>query len=90
MTLAGFADDDSIRKSFTAKCHTSKENTINTIENTLTTIADWMTSMHLKLNSDKTEFIMFGSRQKLNYANTSHLNFGNSPIQQSSLDRLSI
>ena len=33
MTLAGFADDHSIRKSFTAKCHTSQENTINTIEN---------------------------------------------------------
>ena len=26
MTLAGFADDHSIRKSFTAKCHTSEEN----------------------------------------------------------------
>ena len=34
MTLAGFADDHSIRKSFTAKCHTSEENTINTIEKT--------------------------------------------------------
>ena len=76
MTLSGFADDHSIWKSFTAKHHTSKENTINTMENTLTTIADWMTSMCLKLNSDKIEFIMFGSRQMLKYANTSHLNFG--------------
>ena len=41
--------------------------------------------MHLKLNSDKTEFIMFGSRQMLKHANTSHLNFGSSPIQQSRL-----
>ena len=40
MTVAGFADDHSIRKSFTAKCHTSEENTFKTIENTLTTIAD--------------------------------------------------
>ena len=82
MTLAGFADDHSIRKSFTAKCHTSQENVINTIENTLTTIADWMTSMCLKLNSDKTKFIMFGSRQMLKHANTSHLNLGSSPVQQ--------
>ena len=41
--------------------------------------------MYLKLNSDKTKFTMFGSRQMLKYANTFHLNFGNSPIQQSRL-----
>ena len=74
MTLSAFADDHSIRKSFTAKCYTYQENMINNTENTLTTIADWMTSMCLKLNSDKTEFIMFGSRQMLKHANTSHLN----------------
>ena len=85
MTLAGFADDHSIRKSFTAECHTSEENTINTIENNLITIADWMTPMRLKLNSDTTESIMFGSRQMLQYANTFHLNFCNSPIQQNRL-----
>ena len=55
------------------------------MENTLTTVAGWMTSMWLKLNSDKTEFIMFSSRQMLKYANTSHLNFGTSHIQQSIL-----
>ena len=81
MTLAGFTDDHSIRKSFSAKCHTSEENTINTIESTLTTIADWMTLEHLKLNSDKTEFIIFGSMQMLKHTNTSHLDFGGSPIQ---------
>ena len=85
MTLSGFADDHSIRKSFTAKCHTSEVNTISTMENTLTKIADWMTSMQLKLNSDKTEFIMFGSRQMLKYPNTSNLNFGTPPIQWSKL-----
>ena len=62
MMLSGFTDDHSIWKSFTAKCHTSEEHTTNTMENTLTTIAEWMTSMWLKLNSDRTEFMMFGSR----------------------------
>ena len=87
MTLSRCADDHSIRKSFTAKCHTSEVNTISTMENTLTKISDWMTSMRLKLNSDKTEFIMFISRQMLKYANTSHLNFGTTPIQWSKLVR---
>ena len=56
-------------------------NTINTMENTLTKIANWMTLMQLKLNSEKTEFIMFGSRQMLKHANTLHLNFGTILIQ---------
>ena len=81
MTLSGFADDHSIRKSFTAKGHTSEVNTISTMETALTKIADWMTSMWLKLNSDKTEFIMFSSRQMLKYVNTSHLSFGTTPTQ---------
>ena len=85
VTLSGFADDHSIRKSFTAKCYVSEENKFNTMENTLTRIADWMTSMWLKLNSDKTEFIMFGSRQMLKYTNTFHLSFGTSHIQWSRL-----
>ena len=67
VTLAGFADDHSISKSFPAKCHISEENTINTRE------------------SDKTKFIMFGSRQMLKHANTSHLDFNCSLIQQSKL-----
>ena len=81
MTLSRFADDHSIRKSFPAKCHTTEVNIISTTENTLTKIADWMTSMWLKLNSDKTEFIMFGSRQLLKYTGVSHLTFGTAPIQ---------
>ena len=90
MTLSGFADDHSIRKSFTAKCLTAKKRTISTVENTLTKIADWMTSMHLKLNSEKTEFIMFGSRQMVKHADTLPLNFGTRPIQWSNLKNTSV
>ena len=51
------------------------------MENTLTKIANWMTSIQLKLNSEETEFILFGSRQMLKHADTEHLNFGTTPIQ---------
>ena len=61
MMLSGFADDHSIRGSFPARFPTAEKKTISTMEDTLTKIADWMTSMQLKLNSKKTEFIMFGS-----------------------------
>ena len=84
VTLSGFTDDHSIR-SFPPKCHTTEKRTMSTMENTLTKIADWMTSMWLTLNSEKTEFILFGSRQMLEHADTEHLNVGTTPIQQSNL-----
>ena len=61
MTLSGFADDHSIRGSFPARFPTAEERTISTMEDTLTKIADWMTLMQLKLSSEKTKFILFGS-----------------------------
>ena len=85
VTLSGFTEDHSIRRSFPAKCHTAEKRTIGTMENTLTKVADWMTSMWLKLNGEKTEFILFGSRQMLEHADTEHLNFGTTPIQWSNL-----
>ena len=54
MTLSGFADDHSIRGSFPARYPTAEKRTISTMEDTLTKIADWMTLMQLKLNSEKT------------------------------------
>ena len=75
VTLTWFAADHSIKKSFPAKCCKSEENTINTIESTLTTIGNRMTSVLPKLNNDKTELIMFGFRQMLKHANTISLGF---------------
>ena len=61
MTRSVFANDHSIRESFPARFPTAEKRTISTMEDTLTKIADWMTSMWLKLNSEKIEFILFGS-----------------------------
>ena len=48
LTLNGFADDHSIRKSFKPSIHDNKS---------------WMNAVKLKLNETKTEFIYFGGRQ---------------------------
>ena len=85
MTLSVFADNHSIRGSFPARFPTAEKRAISTMEDTLRKIADWMTSMWLKLNSEKTEFILFGSQQMLRHASTDHLNFGTTPIQRSNL-----
>ena len=55
------------------------------MENTLTIIPDLMTLMWLKLNSNKTKFIMFGLRQMLKYTDSSHVNFSTTPIKCSRL-----
>ena len=89
MTLSGFADDHSIRGSFPASCPTAENRTIGTMEDTLTKIAGWMTLMWLKLNSKKTEFILFGSRQMLKHTNTDHLNFGHTPYTTKQSDQIS-
>ena len=44
------------------------------LENTLNYIKEWMDSMRLKLNSNKTEYIQFGSRQQIKKIDTSPIN----------------
>ena len=44
------------------------------LENTLNNIKEWMDSMRLKLNSDKTEYIQFRSRQQIKKIDTSPIN----------------
>ena len=65
ITINGFADDHSIRKSFITNSRDQEHQTISMLMDTVTTIVSWMDTMHLKLNPDKTEFIMFGYRSQL-------------------------
>ena len=58
ITLNRFADDHSLRKSFLAGNRTQEQQTKCIMELTFNNIKEWMDSMHLKLNSDKTEYIM--------------------------------
>ena len=50
---------------------------------TVATIASWMDTMHLKLNPDKTEFIMFGCRSQLVKCTTNCVNISDSTIPRS-------
>ena len=64
ITLNGFADDHSLRKSFLAGDRIQEQQAKLKMEHTFSNIKEWMDSMHLKLNSEKTEYIMFGSWQQ--------------------------
>ena len=73
LTLNGFGDDHSIRKSFkptvpnrnSSSVHTNEDNTITVMEKSMLNIKSWMDAMKLKLNETKTEFIFFGGRHHL-------------------------
>ena len=65
LTLSGFTDDHSIKRSFRADSSVDEAETNQTIEECMLNIKSWMDSMCLKMNSNKTEFIYFGSKPQL-------------------------
>ena len=58
ITINGFADDRPIRKSFNEDSQDQESQSITLMMGTVANIASWMDTMHLKLNLDKTKFIM--------------------------------
>ena len=54
ITINGFADDHSIRKSFITDSRDQENQLISMLMDTVATIASWMATMCLKLNPDKT------------------------------------
>ena len=66
ISIAGFTDDHTIRKSFNPTINCNEEiECVKDLENCLINIGKWMDQMHLKMNPTKTEFILFGSHQQL-------------------------
>ena len=65
--LAAFADDHSICNKFKPNTDGSTEKqTIDRLQGAMSDTKNWMDSVQLKLNSDKTEFIYFGTTHQLN------------------------
>ena len=60
-----YADDTHIYLSFRPSIPFSKHECTVRIEKCIEEIGIWMTQNHLKLNSDKMEFILFGTQQQL-------------------------
>ena len=70
--IHGFADDHSFKKAFTPGGEDEKV-TITKLESALKSVKHWMDQNRLKMNDGKTEFIIFGSAQKLNKCETNTL-----------------
>ena len=81
ITLNGFSDDHSLRKSFQASDRIQERQTKLKMEQIFNNIREWMDSMCLKLNSEKTEYIMFGSWQQMTKINLEPLHAGPNLIE---------
>ena len=71
--LNGFADDHSIRKCYRAGNKTVEYQTLSETELVMKNIKDWMSSMRLKMNDEKMEFILFGGSKQLSKSTITHL-----------------
>ena len=73
--LNAFADDHSINYAFKANNREQEVETMNSLEQCLLGVNRWMTQNRLKMNTEKTEFIIFGSGQNLPKCSTKILMF---------------
>jgi hypothetical protein len=77
-----YADDSQIYISFNP-CQLEAESAIHRLELCISEIRIWMSSKFLKLNDDKTEFIIFGSKHHREKINILNIQIGNAKIPAS-------
>ena len=65
LKISRFVDDHSIRDSFKASNRKAELDSINTIQNCMINIKNWMDQVRLKMNPSNTEFIYFGHPRQL-------------------------
>ena len=76
-----YADDHQNYLSFKLEVEMDRECCINNLQNCIAEIRVWMCSNLLKLNDEKTEFIMIGTRQQIARAGNAETQIGDDIIQ---------
>ena len=75
INLHGFADDHIMKKSFSISENNGNEfSTISDLEECISKVKEWVNHNRLKMNGEKTEFILYGSRQQLKKSVTNNIN----------------
>ena len=80
--LHGYADDHAIKLSFSPNDRKEEKTAVKELESCAQLINRWMCENRLKMNPNKTEFILFGSRQQINKCKTEHLIVCDSKVQR--------
>ena len=79
-----YADDAQLYISFNASFNDEQLAAVQAMESYVADIREWMLSDRLKLNDDKTEFVIIGTRQQLAKVNIDSLTVGDSTLAPSS------
>ena len=80
--IHGFTDDHALKDKFRIGDHTEERKCITNLENCATEVKNWMDKNRLRMNDEKTEFIMFSSRQLAKKIGTDCLNVNGITIQK--------
>ena len=83
ININGYADDHSLNKNFSANNRIEETSTIRSLELCMTDIKDWIDSNRLKMNTTKTEFIMFGLKKQLHKCITETLKVNDDMVPRS-------
>ena len=81
--LVGYADDHSIYGKYKAGDLNQENDVMKKLRDTLGTTKRWMVQNRLKMNENKTEFVMFGSRRLLDRCSVSNITVGDSTVLRS-------
>ena len=79
-----YADDTELYASFNADSRAGRSAALSAMQNCIADVRKWMLQDRLRLNDDKTEFIIIGTRQKLAKVNIYPMQVGESSIAQTS------
>ena len=82
INLNGYADDHALDKDFNPNIQNAETQTLNTLQNCLTEINNWMGENRLKMNGDKTEIVYFGSKHQLEKCQEDSITVLDSKIQR--------
>lgn len=81
--IHGYADDHALKTSFAGSSRNEETDTIQTLQDLAVVIKVWMDQNRLKMNNEKTEFILLGSRQQLCKTNTTEVTINDEIIRRS-------
>ena len=82
-SVHAYADDTQLYLSFKAGDDVNEKSAIAAMEACVLDIHKWMLSDRLKLNMDKTEFLLIGTKRQLEKVNITTLRLGDTTITQS-------
>ena len=81
--LFGFADDHFMGGSYPASSRAKEIKLRSDLEDSMQRVETWMSTMQLKLNPDKTEFILFGHPRQIIKSTVENINVSGTPIVKS-------